>query len=57
MRLLLDHPRVRGVRRVHLSTRDAQDFYARLGFGPTDAVCAVPWARHRLTLDRPIKAA
>lgn len=29
---LLDHPRVRGARRVLLQTRDAQDFYARLGF-------------------------
>ncbi|MCA9650698.1 MAG: GNAT family N-acetyltransferase [Myxococcales bacterium] len=29
---LLDHPRVRGVRRVLLQTRDAQGFYATLGF-------------------------
>ena len=33
MRLLLDHPAVRDVPRVYLATRDAQDFYARLGFG------------------------
>jgi nitroimidazol reductase NimA-like FMN-containing flavoprotein (pyridoxamine 5'-phosphate oxidase superfamily)/GNAT superfamily N-acetyltransferase len=32
VRLLLDHPRVRGCRRVWLGTRDAQRFYARLGF-------------------------
>lgn len=30
--LLLDHPRVRGCRDVLLATRDAQPFYARLGF-------------------------
>jgi nitroimidazol reductase NimA-like FMN-containing flavoprotein (pyridoxamine 5'-phosphate oxidase superfamily)/ribosomal protein S18 acetylase RimI-like enzyme len=33
MRLLLDHPALRRVRRVYLATRDAQAFYARLGFG------------------------
>lgn len=32
MRLLLDHPFVRGCARVFLATRDAQDFYAREGF-------------------------
>lgn len=32
MRLLLDHPRVRGCAFVHLGTRDAQTFYQRLGF-------------------------
>lgn len=32
MRLLLDHPAVRGVRAVSLSTRDAGSFYAKLGF-------------------------
>lgn len=34
MRLLLDHPRVRGCRRVELHTRDAGSFYEKLGFGP-----------------------
>jgi nitroimidazol reductase NimA-like FMN-containing flavoprotein (pyridoxamine 5'-phosphate oxidase superfamily)/GNAT superfamily N-acetyltransferase len=33
VRLLLDHPAVRRARRVYLATRDAQAFYARLGFG------------------------
>jgi ribosomal protein S18 acetylase RimI-like enzyme/nitroimidazol reductase NimA-like FMN-containing flavoprotein (pyridoxamine 5'-phosphate oxidase superfamily) len=33
MRLLLEHPAVRRVRRVYLATRDAQRFYSRLGFG------------------------
>jgi nitroimidazol reductase NimA-like FMN-containing flavoprotein (pyridoxamine 5'-phosphate oxidase superfamily)/N-acetylglutamate synthase-like GNAT family acetyltransferase len=32
IRLLLDHPAVRHVRRVYLRTRDAQQFYARMGF-------------------------
>jgi nitroimidazol reductase NimA-like FMN-containing flavoprotein (pyridoxamine 5'-phosphate oxidase superfamily)/GNAT superfamily N-acetyltransferase len=32
LRLLLDHPQVRHARFVHLGTRDAQPFYARLGF-------------------------
>jgi len=32
MRLLLDHPNVRGARAVSLSTRDADPFYVRLGF-------------------------
>mgnify|MGYP003376551691 CR=1 FL=1 len=32
VRLLLDHPRVRGSRRVMLGTRDAQALYARFGF-------------------------
>ena len=34
VRLLLDHPRVRAVRRVWLGTRDAQTLYARFGFVP-----------------------
>ena len=32
VRLLLDHPAVRGARTVLLGTRDAQSFYARFGF-------------------------
>ena len=32
MKLLLDHPRVRGARQVLLATRDAQRLYARFGF-------------------------
>lgn len=34
MSLLLEHPRIRGTRRVLLRTRDAQGFYAKLGFSP-----------------------
>ncbi len=33
--LLLDHPAVRRARSVRLATRDAQEFYARLGFRET----------------------
>ena len=32
MRLLLDHPALRGASRVELATRDAMAFYARMGF-------------------------
>lgn len=32
MALLLDHPRVRGAKRVHLGTRDRMTFYAQFGF-------------------------
>lgn len=32
MRLLLDHPRVRGAASVLLATRDAQPLYQKLGF-------------------------
>ena len=35
MKLLLDHPAVRGARNVRLRTRDAQSLYARFGFVPT----------------------
>jgi nitroimidazol reductase NimA-like FMN-containing flavoprotein (pyridoxamine 5'-phosphate oxidase superfamily)/ribosomal protein S18 acetylase RimI-like enzyme len=34
MRLLLDHPSVRGARKVRLATRDAQSFYELFGFRP-----------------------
>ncbi len=34
VRLVCDHPAVRGARLTHLHTRDAQAFYARLGFAP-----------------------
>jgi len=34
LRLLVDHPSVRGARRVRLGTRDAMPLYARLGFQP-----------------------
>lgn len=37
MRLLLDHPAVRGARVIRLRTRDRPGFYARLGFRPQPA--------------------
>ena len=36
MRLLEDHPAVRGAARVELSTRDAMTFYERLGYAPVE---------------------
>jgi len=44
MRLLLDHPAVRGAAQVHLGTRDAQGFYARLGFVDAAALPPRPYA-------------
>lgn len=47
VKLLLDHPRVRGARKVLLATRDAQAMYARLGF------VEKPMSRYtEMTLDR-----
>lgn len=38
VRLLLDHPLMRGTRRVYLRTRDAQRFYEQFGFGDRGAL-------------------
>ena len=38
VRLLLDHPAVRGARSVRLATKDAQPFYERFGFQPEEQV-------------------
>jgi GNAT superfamily N-acetyltransferase/nitroimidazol reductase NimA-like FMN-containing flavoprotein (pyridoxamine 5'-phosphate oxidase superfamily) len=38
MRVLLDHPRLREVRRLRLGTRDAASFYEKLGFRPSHEV-------------------
>lgn len=35
-RALLDHPEVRGLRRILLATQDAHGVYAALGFAPLD---------------------
>ena len=43
MRLVLEHPALRRVRRVYLGTRDAQPFYERLGFGDPRALDARPY--------------
>ncbi len=52
MKALLAHEAVAGVRWVHLSTRDADPFYERLGFGRTQDVCQVPWRRVAMSLDQ-----
>ena len=52
MNALLAHPAVRGVRFVHLSTSDADPFYATLGFGYSEDVCRVPWRRVHMSLDQ-----
>ncbi len=51
MERLLAHPAVRGARFVHLGTRDAQPFYARLGFAPSASIPR-PYASTNMTLDR-----
>jgi ribosomal protein S18 acetylase RimI-like enzyme/nitroimidazol reductase NimA-like FMN-containing flavoprotein (pyridoxamine 5'-phosphate oxidase superfamily) len=43
MRVLLDHPAVRGARLVRLTTRDAMDFYRRLGFDDVARAHVRPW--------------
>ena len=46
MRLLLDHPQLRGAAFVRLATADAQAFYERFGFQPEqDVQFAFPMAR------------
>jgi len=54
MRLLLDHPAVRGTRRVYLGTRDAQSFYERLGFRDRRVVEEPlrPWPTTEMVLAR-----
>lgn len=50
--LLLDHPLVRGVRRVFLGTRDAQGLYAGFGFVPRAALPPRPYASTDMVLMR-----
>ena len=52
MRLLLDHPAVRGARYVHLQTRDAQPFYARLGFRDRAELPPRAYTSTAMTLER-----
>ncbi len=52
MRLLLDHPAVRKTRLVHLGTRDAQGFYARMGFENTSELPARPYRTTEMCLRR-----
>lgn len=51
VRLLLDHPRVRGAGLVRLATKDAQPFYQRFGFEPEEQV-QFPFPVARLLLRR-----
>lgn len=43
MKLLLDHPALRGVRHVRLGTRDAMAFYRRFGFRDATEAPRFPW--------------
>jgi GNAT superfamily N-acetyltransferase len=52
VRLLVDHPRVRGARRVWLATKDAQLFYARLGFTEGKMVPPLGFATTEMVLAR-----
>jgi ribosomal protein S18 acetylase RimI-like enzyme/nitroimidazol reductase NimA-like FMN-containing flavoprotein (pyridoxamine 5'-phosphate oxidase superfamily) len=52
MRLLLDHPAVRGARWVLLGTRDAQPFYARFGFRDAADLPSRPYRSTQMVLDR-----
>ncbi len=52
MGLLLDHPAVRGAAFVHLGTRDAQPFYARLGFRASQSLPPRPYTSTTMTLVR-----
>ncbi len=51
VRLLLDHPAVRGAASVRLATADAQPFYQRFGFQPEEQV-QFPFPMARLLLQR-----
>jgi ribosomal protein S18 acetylase RimI-like enzyme len=52
MRLLLDHPSVRGCRVVRLGTRDAQSLYAGFGFVPLSASPPRPYPTTEMLLRR-----
>jgi nitroimidazol reductase NimA-like FMN-containing flavoprotein (pyridoxamine 5'-phosphate oxidase superfamily)/ribosomal protein S18 acetylase RimI-like enzyme len=53
MNLLLDHPAVRDVRHVRLSTRDAMTFYRRLGFTNLDEAPRYPWTSTEMIRTKP----
>ncbi len=52
MTLILDHPAVRGARRVMLGTRDAQSLYARFGFVDRDSLPPRGFATTEMVLVR-----
>jgi ribosomal protein S18 acetylase RimI-like enzyme/nitroimidazol reductase NimA-like FMN-containing flavoprotein (pyridoxamine 5'-phosphate oxidase superfamily) len=52
MRLLLDHPAVRGCRVIRLGTRDAQSLYAGFGFVPLSSLPPRPFVTTEMLLRR-----
>lgn len=52
-RLVLDHPAVRGARKVHLGTRDAHDLYRRFGFIDQADMPPRGYTATTMHLDRP----
>jgi len=52
VRLLLDHPAVRGARFVKLGTRDAMSFYAKMGFVETASLPPRPYRSTEMVLVR-----
>lgn len=52
LRLLLDHPAVRGAPKLWLRTRDADPFYRRFGFVPLDELPARPYRSIEMWLQR-----
>ena len=56
VRLLLDHPAVRGAGLVRLATADAQSFYERFGFEPEEQI-KFPFPLGRLLLRRAVAPA
>ena len=52
VRLLLDHPAVRGASQVRLGTRDAQRLYAGFGFVPRDQLPPRAYPTTEMVLDR-----
>lgn len=53
MRLLLEHPSVRGCRLLRLGTRDAQALYAGFGFLPVEQLPARPYRTTEMVWVRP----
>jgi ribosomal protein S18 acetylase RimI-like enzyme len=53
MRLLLEHPAVRGCRLLRLGTRDAQALYAGFGFVPVGQLPPRPYSTTEMVLLRP----
>ncbi|WP_104978085.1 GNAT family N-acetyltransferase [Sorangium cellulosum] len=52
VRMLLDHPAVRGATHVHLGTQDAHGFYARFGFRDRAALPPRPFTSTEMVLVR-----